>query len=205
MRVCIPAHARTRSIIRIGTVERADGLFNIWPSTTNHEAFLLTFSMYARIKSRKKKKGKRERERERKGPIIDSTIVPRDNRERVNAIENKNVKCFFFSIRGEIIRMKVLSIRFKGGRDESVTSSLSREVFFLFFFANRALAASVAMSDVKTTLQLPSFDRSLIMRASCVNNTSIGRVVVDSHRVTQAFAPNKSNFSITIHRFNPSP
>ena len=92
--------------------------------------------MYARIKSRKKKKGKRERERERerKGPIIDSTIVPRDNRERVNAIENKNVKCFFFSIRGEIIRMKVLSIRFKGGRDESVTSSLSREVFFSFFF-----------------------------------------------------------------------
>lgn len=154
-------HTHTRSIIR-STLERADGLFNncIWPST-NHEAAANVFN----VRSASGRELRIEKEKEKEKVIIDSTIVSRENRERVNAIENKNVKCFSSAYAEKLYGWKFSPYDLKGVV-ESVTSSLSRE----FLLTTHWRQASPSL-----TLQLPSFDRSLIMRASCVNNFYLPR------------------------------
>lgn len=130
----------------------------------------------ARIKNREKEK-----------VIIDSTIVSRDNRERVNAIE-WNV-FFFGTFGGEIINT---CNDLKGA--VTTTSSLSRVFFFFFFFAKYA---RVAKSDA--AIFLACYARLVRQPVN-----KFYRPRWQSSRMTQAFAP-ASLISITIGRLQSSP
>lgn len=163
-RICTRIHARahTHTHVLLYVVRLNEQMVY---STTAYDRVpitkrLLTFSMYAAGRELRI-----EKEKEKEKVIIDSTIVSRENRERVNAIENKNVKCFSSAYAEKLYGWKFSPYDLKGVV-ESVTSSLSRE----FLLTTHWRQASPSL-----TLQLPSFDRSLIMRASCVNNFYLPR------------------------------